>query len=187
LGGGGKQGRESDTRDRRYADAPAEGVDKIPANFLWKGASLLAAVWAVSLAYFAGFVAVPKFRHTLWSGTTGRKVMQDLFLDGADDGRKFNVFWVTRLGWEAEIGTEVKAWTMGNWERWVEEKPDWFSEVKISVVPDEYIPPRFLAGWGGANRERRGSAALSVRESMRGSARRRSEREGVGEGGGEDM
>jgi hypothetical protein len=149
-------------------------VDKVSADFLWNGAISLATVWAISFAYFAGFIAVPKYRHTLWSSATGREVIQSYFLEGKDDEEKFLVFLNNRLCWEGGIGAEVKAWTLENWERWVEEKPIWFNDTIISCVPDEYIPPRFLGGLGGANRERRGSAAR-VRDSMRGSARRRSE------------
>jgi hypothetical protein len=157
-------------------------VEKISADFLWKGASWLAAVWAVSFAYFAGFVAVPKYRRTLWSSTSARELVLTRFTAGTSEEQMFHMFKMNMLIWEGDIGTEVKAWTMGNWERWVEEKPDWFTE-NVSHVPDEYIPPRFLEGLGGAGRERRGSAVLSVRESMRGSARRRSESgEGAEEG-----
>jgi hypothetical protein len=78
---------------------------------------------------------------------------------------------MNRMMWERDIGADVKAWTFENWATFVEEKPAWFTPLIIATVPDEYIPPQFLAGLGGANRVRRGSAALSVRESMRLSAR----------------
>jgi hypothetical protein len=64
------------------------------------------------------------------------------------------------------IKDDVKAWTMANWETWDREKPRWFTRSLIASVPDEFIPPRFLAKLGGA-RERRGSAVGSVRESVR--------------------
>ena len=64
----------------------------------------------------------------------------------------------------------------------VEEKPAWYTPLITATVPDEYIPPQFLAGLGGANRQRRGSAASSLRESMRFSAREDEEEE---EDGGE--
>jgi hypothetical protein len=55
--------------------------------------------------------------------------------------------------------------------------PEWFTPPVIARVPDEYIPPRFLGGLGGAQRERRGSAAGSVRESFRLSTREGAEEE----------
>ena len=108
-------------------------------------------------------IAVPKFRHTLWSWTSGRQCVHDYFIKGDDDEAKFNIFKRNLLLWESDIGEEVKAWTAENWARWSEEKPAWF---KPEVVPDRFIPVGELQQLG-LNRKRRGSAAGSVRESFR--------------------
>ena len=34
----------------------------------------------------------------------------------------------------------IKPWTLKNWDRWEEEKPEWFSDKWIEHVPNEYIP-----------------------------------------------
>ena len=57
----------------------------------------------------------------------------------------------------------MKAWTVENWARWKEEKPAWF---KVEQVPDRFVPVAELEQLG-YNRQRRGSAAGSVRESFR--------------------
>jgi hypothetical protein len=57
----------------------------------------------------------------------------------------------------------VKVWVGENWARWKEEKPAWF---KPEQVPDQFIPAAELEQLG-FNRKRRGSAAVSVRESFR--------------------
>jgi hypothetical protein len=67
----------------------------------------------------------------------------------------------------SRIKEDVKAWTMANWESWDREKPEWFTKKFVSRVPDEFIPRSFLTKLGAA-RKRRGSAAGSVRESLRG-------------------
>jgi hypothetical protein len=90
-----------------------------------------------------------------------------VFTKGADEDAKFKLFRSQRLLWEGEIGADVRAWTMANWARWEEEAPGWFKDTEKARVPDEYIPPQFLAGMGGVNRERRGSAVVSVRQSLR--------------------
>ena len=108
-------------------------------------------------------IAVPKYRHTLWSWTTGRKLVQDHFLRPRDEEDKFQIFTSNLLLWESDIGEEVKAWTAENWARWSEEKPAWF---KPEVVPDQFIPAAELQQLGH-NRKRRGSAAGSVREIFR--------------------
>jgi hypothetical protein len=34
----------------------------------------------------------------------------------------------------------VKAWVKANWDRWEEEKPNWFDDAMRARVPVEYIP-----------------------------------------------
>jgi hypothetical protein len=143
-----------------------EGVEKISPRFLWRGAGALAVLWVATFGYFVLRIAVPKYWHTLWSTTTGRQVVHGYFLEGESDAIRFEVFRRNKLLWEREIGEEVKAWTMENWGKWVTEKPVWFTDKVIATVPDAYIPPAFL-GSLGPRRERRGSAAGSVRESFR--------------------
>jgi hypothetical protein len=38
------------------------------------------------------------------------------------------------------IRAEIKDWVEANWERWEEEKPEWFDETMRARVPVEYIP-----------------------------------------------
>ncbi|GMI28579.1 hypothetical protein TeGR_g15270 [Tetraparma gracilis] len=146
-----------------YNTNAAEGLGKIDAGTLWAGASSLAAGWLITFAYFAFRIAVPKYRHTIWSGTSGRKCVQDYFVDGKDDENRFGIFGCNLLLWESDIGEEVRAWTAQNWARWKEEKPAWF---KVEKVPDRFIPAAELQQLGH-NRKRRGSAAGSIRESFR--------------------
>jgi hypothetical protein len=120
-----------------------------------------------SFLFFVLRVAVPKYRHTLWSWTSGRQCTQDYFLKGKDEEEKFGIFSTNLLLWESDIGEEVRAWTAERWGGWKEEKPAWF---KVELVPDRFIPAGELEQLGH-NRERRGSAAGSVRESFRESSR----------------
>lgn len=92
--------------------------------------------------------------------------MQSKFLDETDPKCRIDIFDCNVLLWEAELGEEVKAWTMANWAHWEETKPDWFTDVVVATVPDSYIPAEFVRRRGGAERTRRGSAARSIRESM---------------------
>lgn len=138
---------------------------KIEAATLWKGSIALAVAWTAAFAYFALRMSVPKFRHTLWSTRSGRSVVPDKFLLAPED-EKMGIFWMNQLLWEDELGAQVMEWTMANWAEWEREQAPKFVRAK-ELIPDKYIPPQFLQGMGGANRERRGSAALSVRQSLR--------------------
>jgi hypothetical protein len=153
--------------------APGGGGGKIAASSLWAGAGMLAAGWMLTWNFFVFRIAVPKYRHTLWSSTTGRECTLDYFLTGKDDEAKFGIFGCNLLLWEGDIGGEVKAWTAENWARWKEERPAWF---KPEIVPDRFVPAAELEQLG-FNRKRRGSAVGSVRESLRESFREREEGE----------
>ncbi|GMI42501.1 hypothetical protein TeGR_g225 [Tetraparma gracilis] len=152
-------------------DASGEDVAKATPRVLWTAAAGLTTLWVLTYMYFVFRIAVPKYRHTLWSWTSGRRMVIDYFLLGENDEKKFSVFGYHRWAWEDAIGKDVKAWTLANWERWNRDEPKWFTAATIAHVPDEFIPPRFLGGLGEAQRERRGSAAGSVRESFRLSTR----------------
>lgn len=39
--------------------------------------------------------------------------------------------------WGPEL---LKSWSFKNWDRWEEEKPEWFSDAWIESCPNEYIP-----------------------------------------------
>ncbi|GMI38335.1 hypothetical protein TeGR_g2682 [Tetraparma gracilis] len=158
-------------------NAPDEDGLKLGATLTWTAAGALTSAWLALLVYFVARIVVPSRRHTLWSSVTGRQFFQDLFFKGNSEETRMEIFAVNKLVWEKEIGEEVKAWTMENWESWAEEKPAWFTEVRIATVPDNYIPPRFLVGLGGEARERRGSAAESIRQSLRVSFREGAEDE----------
>jgi hypothetical protein len=143
--------------------APGDGAAKVEAGTLWAGAASLAAGWLITWIFFVFRIAVPKYRHTMWSWTSGRQCVHAYFLEGKDDEAKFLLFTNNVLLWESDIGEEVKAWVAENWARWKEEKPAWF---KPEQVPDRFIPVGELEQLG-YNRQRRGSAAGSVRESFR--------------------
>jgi hypothetical protein len=130
---------------------------------LWYGAGAVTAAWALAVTFFATRIAVPKHRRTLWSSTSGRQWVQDIFLKRETDKGKFGIFTNNLLLWESDIGEEVKAWAAENWARWREEKPAWF---KPELVPDQFIPAAELQQLG-FNRKRRGSASGSARESFR--------------------
>ena len=36
----------------------------------------------------------------------------------------------------------MKEWTLANWHKWEEEKPQWFTEYFKESVPDDFVPKR---------------------------------------------
>jgi hypothetical protein len=139
-----------------------EGEKKWDATMLWIFAIASIVSCVLLFAFFLSVVCDPKHRHSFYGLRTGWRHSCGYFLDFEDDEHKIKVFDINIMQW-AGIADEVMAWTMANWEGWERDKPEWFTPFVKSTVPDDFIPPRFLAEMGGA-RERRGSAAGSVKE-----------------------
>jgi hypothetical protein len=148
-----------------YAEVETGGAEKLNATVLWSFSIGVVIVWAVLFGYFLTCIVAPKFRKSFWSSQTGWRRSESIFVDNADNERRIRIFSENVLLWSG-VKEDVKAWTMANWESWEMDKPAWFTPNLIAGIPDEFIPLRFLAILGRA-RARRGSAAGSVRESMR--------------------
>jgi hypothetical protein len=142
------------------------GAKKLSARMLWTVSVGIVSLWSVMFGFFLARVIVPEYMETFWSTQTSWERAERMFLDNEEDEKRALIFKKNTVMW-SRIKEDVKAWTMGSWEMWDREKPEWFSPKFVSSVPDEFIPPRYLTKLG-AKRMRRGSAAGSVRESFRG-------------------
>jgi hypothetical protein len=100
----------------------------------------LVAANVLSLGVFVLAVANEEKIKYLWSGLTGKQRCWEQFFRGEDEETKSLIFSKPRSLWEAEIGAEVRAWTMSNWATWEEEHPQWFVPAFIAHVPETYIP-----------------------------------------------
>jgi hypothetical protein len=149
----------------KYAKAGEDGAQKVGDTELWVFNIGMVVAWVAIFGFFMARIVVPRFRKAFRSTQTGWQKSESIFLDNDEDSKRMYIFTDNVVLWSG-IKEDVKAWTMSSWETWDREKPEWFTQKVIASIPDEFIPPRFLAIMGGA-RERRGSAAGSVRESMR--------------------
>jgi hypothetical protein len=143
-----------------HAEVKNGGTEKISADVLWPFSIGILVLWVGLFVFFLVKVVVPEYRKMFWSTKTGGQRAESIFLDNDEDAKKILVFRKNVFLW-SRIKEDVKSWTMSKWETWDREKPEWFTPRVIARIPDEFIPPRFLAKLGGA-RERRGSAAGSA-------------------------
>jgi hypothetical protein len=141
--------------------------EKMVAGTLRSMGLFLVGSWCVVMLFFLTRIVPPTHRHTFWSTVSGRQCVQEKYTKGTTDEGILTIFSCNRLLWESDIGSKLMEFTLQNWERWERDTPSWFTAKVKADVPDEYIPREHLAGLGGANRMRRGSAAGSVRESFR--------------------
>lgn len=151
-----------------YNENGADDSAKISPEMTWTiGISLITAL-VLTFLFFLYVVIVPRYRRTFWSTQTSCQFIESIFFDHINnDEKRVYIFKFNVLKWK-RIAGEVKAWSHASWETWVAEAPEWFTPVFVAGVPDEFIPPEFLNKLGGKQRERRGSAAQSIRESVQG-------------------
>ena len=135
---------------------------------------------ASMVASFCMLLATMKkeFRRSFVETTTSNRFLQDVFIkEGLPDEQKIEVFTTNVYKWRDVIGEDVKHWVGERLPTWLEEKPEWFNEQKMSVIFDEYVEDKRLLA---RIRTRR---VQDIRESMK---RRRSSL-GLGMGGVETM
>jgi len=83
------------------------------------------------------------YSRTFRSTQTTKGWVISLFSEGKTDAAKSIVFIAKKSLW-AGIKDDVKAWCLENWERWEEEKPEWFNEMFQGAVDDDMIPDASL-------------------------------------------
>ena len=80
-----------------------------------------------------------KYWGTFYSLQKGKDFTVRKIKEGSDDVKATFTFKRSKHHWKSIEG-EVKTWVKANWERWEEEKQEWFDEVMRARVPIEYIP-----------------------------------------------
>jgi hypothetical protein len=97
----------------------------------------------------------PAYRSTFISTQTGHDWVKEKFIHGDTDESKAWTLGCNKQQW-LSIRPDVKAWTMGNWERWEDEKPAWYNDAFRASVADDMIPPASLRrmNMGGESRRR---------------------------------
>ena len=122
-------------------------------------------------AFAVFFVTIKKeYRKSFYSSERGKDLAVRRFLNSNDDATKADAIFPNSKRFWKKIKGEVEAWVRQNWERWIEEEPEWLDDNLKSLIPVSMIPNvedkkeiEYL------QRDRRRSSLLSV-----GGERRRS-------------
>jgi hypothetical protein len=87
--------------------------------------------WAGSLLVILVIVTLvrmeKKYRKTFYSTETGGQMNRRNFLNSEDDAVKKDIVTVNKSH-RLPIKDEIEQWVRGSWVRWIEEKPDWFTD-----------------------------------------------------------
>ncbi|GMI33215.1 hypothetical protein TeGR_g6242 [Tetraparma gracilis] len=97
----------------------------------------------------------PGYKGTFFSTQTGYQYVQSKFLREGDENKK-EVFEYNKKQW-LRIRGDVKVWIVENWERWEEEKPEWFCDAWKAKVDDDMIPADSLRKMKTGQERRRSS------------------------------
>ena len=95
----------------------------------------------VFLAFAVFFYNIErKYWHTFFSLQRGKDLTIKKFRESETDVNKAHYsFKKSRRQW-VSIEDKVRKWVEENWERWEEEKPEWFTDQMKATVPVEFIP-----------------------------------------------
>jgi hypothetical protein len=101
------------------------------------------------------FARSRRYVTTFFSTQTGYASAQSYFVSRQTDEEKRLIFKRNKKQWTS-IRSDVKAWTLENWERWEEERPAWFNDAFKAAVDDDMIPPESIKkmDWHRGSRRR---------------------------------
>ena len=80
------------------------------------------------------------YSKTFFTTMTGKQFCCQSFFATTDDEHKFSIFSHHSSLYEG-IRYDVQAFLNENWEKWKEEKPSWFDDYHLSLVPQSYSLP----------------------------------------------
>ena len=122
------------------------------------------ALWLVSLIGF--FKSINKdYLHTFFDLASAKQHAARKFRNATTDFEKFAIFTVHK-SYRASIQKEVKEWMHENYEVFEAEKPDWWTDLLISTLPDDYIPKdelKVLEGKGVGGKRKKSVIGLGGR------------------------
>jgi len=124
-------------------------------SLLW---ALVAGLFSISMISFGLFLTLIN-RNYLWTFfdmRTGKQFVLDNYHAAETDASRFDVFTHHESFYNPIVG-ELTKWLDANWEKWEEEKPDWFTASAIASIPEDMLPVRVKNKLGGTKQERRNS------------------------------
>ena len=125
------------------------------------------ALWLVSLIGF--FSSIDKtYLHTFFDLDSGKQYLARKFRNATSDCERITIFGHHQSQF-VSIQKEVKVWMNENYEVFEAEKPDFWTELRISMIPDDYIPKdelKFLEEKGRGGKRKRATIGVTGRASF---------------------
>ena len=83
------------------------------------------------------------YRWTFIDTRTGKTFAVETFEEAETDASKFEIFG-HHPSFYFKIKNELMKWLEDSWEKWEDEKPEWFTAQAISQIPADMLPE---TGW----------------------------------------
>ena len=127
---------------------------------LWTFVLLL---FSVSVANFGLFLLSIKREYlgTFFDMRTGSRFVLDNYHAAKNDAMRFDIF-THHPSYYNAIVPELMSWLNENWGKWDEEKPEFFTAIAISGVPEDMLPVDVLNRLGKNKMERRASLKAKI-------------------------
>ena len=107
-------------------------------NDLWAFMGALETAFVICFAIFFASIK-QKYRATFFSTTTAKQFRIKDFREAKSDFARSNILKLHPSYYKSVRG-EVEQWVRENYETWIEEKPDWFTERARKKIPKDMIP-----------------------------------------------
>ena len=125
---------------------------------------LVGGLFFLSMFCFGTFLLLIKrvYWCTFFDMRTAKEFVLFIWRNAKDDKGRFAVFNNHKSSYKS-VNKELKDWLSENWERWEEEKEDWFTAKMISKIPIELLPEKFSIKIGVDVKGRRKSIDAMVK------------------------
>jgi hypothetical protein len=119
--------------------AEMEDIAENGLKMAWRVVGIFIPFTIISLAVF--FTCIERnYWSTFYSLERGKDGVLTRFSNSNNDKKKARAIFGNSKHYWKSIEEDVKAWVQANWERWEDEKPEWFDDAIRAKVPVEYIP-----------------------------------------------
>ena len=121
-------------------------------------------LFALSMLSFGAFLLSinRNYLGTFFDTRTGKEFLCDVWRNGTTDKERFYVFGKHK-SYYSSINKELKEWLTENWDRWEEEKPDWFTAKMIGKIPSDVLPDKVATKLGSNKKERKKSIVAMIK------------------------
>ena len=122
-------------------------TEEVKSNLSLAVMTILQVAFSLWLASLIGFFASidKNYLHTFVDIASGKQHVAREFRNATSDFEKLQIFGFHKSYWAStSLQKEIKEFMDENYEVFETEKPEWWTELLISTIPDDYIPKEDL-------------------------------------------